>query len=186
LVNQWRWRGNNLSEASTINASTFARQIINKHPEVVSRPLGTNEVELVVPANKIRDVVTMIDQEVNDALPESIFGIDLENDKYELIYIFWSHSNRMLLQLRVSLEGEKPAIESTCDIFPGFEWHERETREMFGIEFKNHPDPRLLLLPDELEGVYPLRKRFQTVRNRMDEAGITSPKSQSKTGGEDQ
>jgi Ni,Fe-hydrogenase III component G len=57
---------------------------------------------------------------------------------------------------------------------------------MFGIEFKNHPDPRLLLLPDELEGVYPLRKRFQTVRNRMDEAGITSPKSQSKTGGEDQ
>jgi NADH:ubiquinone oxidoreductase subunit C len=174
-----------MSESSNLTASTFARHLINKHPEVVSKPLGANEVELIVPSNIIREIITMIDEEISDALPESIFGIDLENDKYELIYIFWSHSNRMLLQLRVSLEGERPEIESTCDIFPGFEWHERETREMFGIEFKNHPDPRLLLLPDELEGVYPLRKRFQTDRNRMDEAGITSPKQQTKAGGED-
>jgi len=175
-----------MSESTNIKASTFARQLINKHPEIVSRPLGANEIELVVPPNKIRDVVTMIDEEVHDALPESIFGIDLENDKYELIYIFWSHSNRMLLQLRVSLEGERPEIDSTCDIFPGFEWHERETREMFGIEFKNHPDPRLLLLPDELEGVYPLRKRFQTDQSRLDESGITPPKARPKTGGSEE
>jgi len=175
-----------LSESTGITASTLARQIINRHPQVSSRPLGTNEIELVVPSDKIRGVVTMIDENVHDALPESIFGIDLENDKYELIYIFWSHSNRMLVQLRVSLEGERPEIDSTCDIFPGFEWHERETREMFGIEFKNHPDPRLLLLPDELEGVFPLRKRFQTDQSRLDETGIAPPKARPKTGGDDE
>jgi NADH:ubiquinone oxidoreductase subunit C len=173
-----------LSESTNMTASTFAGLLINKHPEIGSRPLGENGIELIVPPNKIRDVVTMIDKEVDDALPESIFGIDLENDKYELIYIIWSHTKRMLLQLRVSLEGEHPEIESTCDIFPGFEWHERETREMFGIEFKNHPDPRLFLLPDELEGAFPLRKRFQTDRNRLDEAGIATPKPQQKTGGD--
>jgi NADH:ubiquinone oxidoreductase subunit C len=168
-----------MTEVSRNTASTFARKVINKHPEVASRPLGTNEIELVVPSHLIRDVVTLIDQEIQDALPESVFGVDLENDKYELIYIFWSHSDRMLIQLRVALEGEHPEIDSSCDIFPGLEWHERETREMFGIEFKNHPDPRLLLLPDELKGAYPLRKRFQAGQDRSNDTGL----SQSKTGG---
>jgi NADH:ubiquinone oxidoreductase subunit C len=170
-----------MSETSSISASTFARKVVNKHPEVTSRPLGTNEMELIVPPNLIRDVVTLIDDDIQDALPESVFGVDLENDRYELIYIFWSYSNRMLLQLRVALEGEHPEIESTCDIFPGLEWHERETREMFGIEFKNHPDPRLFLLPDELKGAYPLRKRFKPSQDRSNDTGL----SQSKTGGGD-
>jgi NADH-quinone oxidoreductase subunit C len=175
-----------MSGSSTTNASTFGRLVINKIPEVTSNPLGDNKIELVVPASKIRDVVMIIDEELQDALPESVFGVDLENDQYELIYIFWSYTNRLLLQLRVSLEGEKPEIESTCDIFPGLEWHEREAREMFGIEFKNHPDPRLFLLPDELEGAYPLRKRFQTDQSRLNETGITPPKPRPKSGGEDQ
>jgi NADH-quinone oxidoreductase subunit C len=170
---------------SSLNASTFGRLVINKIPEVTSNPLDGNKIELVVPASKIRDVVTIIDEEVHDALPESVFGIDLEEDKYELIYIFWSYINKLLIQLRVSLEGEKPEIESSCDIFPGLEWHEREVREMFGIEILNHPDPRLLLLPDELDGAYPMRKRFQTDRSRLKETGITPPKPRPKPGGED-
>ena len=165
--------------------STVGRAVINKIPEVTSKPIGDNKIELVVPAEKIRDVVMIIDEELPDALPESVFGVDLENDQYELIYIFWSHVNRTLVQLRVSLEGETPEIESVCDIFPGLEWHEREAREMFGIEFKNHPDPRLLLLPDELEGAYPLRKRFKTDQSRLEETGITPPKPRPKPGGED-
>jgi NADH:ubiquinone oxidoreductase subunit C len=174
-------RKNEMSESPNTSASTFARKVINRHPEVASKPLGSNEVELVVPSNLIRDVITIIDEEIKDALPESVFGVDLENDKYELIYIFWSHSNRMLVQLRVALEGEHPEIESTCDIFPGLEWHERETREMFGIEFRNHPDPRLLLLPDELAGAYPLRKRFKPSQDRSSDTGL----GQSKAGGGD-
>ena len=166
--------------------STIGRAIINKIPEVTSNPLGDNKIELVVPKDRIRDVVTIIDEELQDAMPESVFAIDLENDQYELIYIFWSYTTRTLVQLRVSLEGEKPEIESTCDIFAGLEWHEREIREMFGIEFLNHPDPRLLLLPDELDGAYPMRKRFKTDQSRLNETGIKPPKPRPKPGGEDQ
>ena len=166
--------------------STIGRAVINKIPEVTSNPLGDNKIELIVPADKIREVVTIIDEELQDALPESAFGIDLENDQYEIIYIFWSWSMQTLVQLRVSLEGEKPEIESVCDIFPGLEWHEREFREMFGIDVKNHPDPRLFLLPDELDGAYPMRKRFKTDQSRLDETGITPPKPRPKPeGGED-
>ena len=45
------------------------------------------------------------------------------------------------------------------DLFRTAEWHERETAELFGIVFAGHPDPRRLLLPDDLEG-FPLRKDF--------------------------
>ncbi|MCJ7817787.1 MAG: NADH-quinone oxidoreductase subunit C, partial [Candidatus Thorarchaeota archaeon] len=121
------------------SASTVARAVINKYPEIESKPLDGNKVELVVPIEKIREVVKMIDEEISDALPESMFGVDLTEDKYELIYIFWSHLGKMLIQLRVHLEGETPEIETVSDIFPGLEWHERETHELFGINFKNHP-----------------------------------------------
>ena len=159
-----------------VDASTFARAIINKIPEVTSRPLQGNKVELIVPATTIRDVVSMIDEQLPDALPEAAFGIDLENDKYEVIYIIWSHESKLLCQLRVALEGERPEIETVSDIFPGFDWHERETAEMFGIIFKNHPDMRPLLLPDELVGKYPMRKRFLTDRSRVDETGLSAPR----------
>ncbi|RLI55503.1 MAG: hypothetical protein DRO87_08935 [Candidatus Thorarchaeota archaeon] len=161
---------------SEMSASTLARNIINKIPEVESVPLEVNKVELRVPASKIRDVVTMIDEMVPDVLPEMVFGVDLQDDKYELIYIFWSYRARALWQLRVSLEGKEPEIETVCDIFPGLEWHERETHEMFGINFLNHPDLRLLLLPDELEGKYPLRKSFVTDKGRLAESGLPQPK----------
>jgi NADH:ubiquinone oxidoreductase subunit C len=168
------------------SASTVARAVINKYPSIESIPLDGNKIELVVPLDKIRDVVTMLDEEIPDALPESMFGVDLTENKYELIYIFWSFEGKMLIQLRVHLEGETPEIESVCDIFPGLDWHERETHELYGINFKNHPDLRPLLLPDELVGKFPMRKRFLTDRSRMDETGLAKPKPRPKppAGGE--
>lgn len=167
-----------------VDASTFARVIINKYPEVSSKPLTGNKVELLVPKEKIHDIVSMIDENLSDALPEAAFGIDLEDDKYEVIYLLWSHESKLLCQLRVALEGENPEIETVSDIFPGFEWHERETSEMFGIIFKNHPDMRPLLLPDELVGKYPMRKRFVTDRSRVDETGLSTPRPRPASGGD--
>lgn len=165
-----------MSEPSDLSASTLARDVVNKYPGVQSEIKEDNAVELVVPAELIRDVVSLIDESISDLFPEAAFGVDLENDQFEVIYIFWSHSNKLLLQIRVKLEGENPEVDTLADIFPGMEWHERETHEMFGIMFKGHPDLRLLLLPDELEGKYPLRKSFKTDRSRLEESGLPKPK----------
>ena len=85
-----------------VDSSTLARNIINKYPEVSSRPLQGNKIELIVPVPSIRNVITMIDEILPDALPEAAFGIDLENDKYEVIYILWSYESRLLCQIRVA------------------------------------------------------------------------------------
>jgi NADH-quinone oxidoreductase subunit C len=50
-------------------------------------------------------------------------------------------------------------VDSWHAIYAGANWHERETHEMFGIEFTGHPDLRNIYLPTEFEG-FPLRKDF--------------------------
>ncbi len=165
-----------LTEVLHVAAATFAREVINKFPDVESKPLNDNGVELITPRTHIRDIVNMIDERFDDAFPELVFGVDLEEGNFEVIYIFWMRSSSLLLQIRIPLQENDLWVDTVSDIFPGFEWHERETHEMFGIDFKGHQDLRLLLLPDELEGQYPLRKSFKTDRSRLEESGLTVPK----------
>ena len=54
---------------------------------------------------------------------------------------------------------ESMSMPTWIHSFAGANWHERETHEMFGIDFDGHPDLRNLYLPGEFEG-YPLRKDF--------------------------
>ncbi|WP_129841135.1 NADH-quinone oxidoreductase subunit C [Streptomyces sp. RFCAC02] len=63
------------------------------------------------------------------------------------------------LLLRTAVAHEDPSLPSATDVYAGAAWHERETREMFGIDFPGHPGPAPLLLPDGFEG-HPLRKDF--------------------------
>ena len=51
------------------------------------------------------------------------------------------------------------SIASWISVYAGANWHERETHEMFGINFDGHPDLRNMYLPGDFEG-YPLRKDF--------------------------
>jgi len=63
----------------------------------------------------------------------------------------------LLISTRVPLAH--PRIDSAVEVFRGAAWHERETHEMFGIDFAGHPGLTPLLLPDGFEG-HPLRKEF--------------------------
>ncbi|MDQ1647706.1 MAG: hypothetical protein QOJ50_3890, partial [Cryptosporangiaceae bacterium] len=61
--------------------------------------------------------------------------------------------------VRTSVPNGDPRLPTITAVFPGADWHERETAEMFGIEFAGHPNPVKLLLPDQFDG-HPLRKDF--------------------------
>ncbi|MFE9386082.1 NADH-quinone oxidoreductase subunit C [Streptomyces sp. NPDC007025] len=63
------------------------------------------------------------------------------------------------LVLRTTLPHQAPALPTATGVYAGAAWHERETREMFGIDFPGHPHLVPLLLPDSFEG-HPLRKDF--------------------------
>ncbi|GAC1326115.1 MAG: hypothetical protein NVSMB13_10440 [Mycobacteriales bacterium] len=68
-----------------------------------------------------------------------------------------THHHHLLLRTKVPLDDAR--LPSATGVFAGAGWHERETWEMFGIDFEGHPDLVPLLLPDGFEG-HPLRKEF--------------------------
>lgn len=63
------------------------------------------------------------------------------------------------LTLKTDLDEQHPTIASWVPVYPGADWHERETWEMYGITFDGHPSLRHLYLPSEFHG-HPLRKDF--------------------------
>jgi NADH-quinone oxidoreductase subunit C len=63
------------------------------------------------------------------------------------------------LLLKTLVPRDHAELPSATTVYRGAAWHERETFEMFGVEFSGHPDLKPLLLPDGFEG-HPLRKEF--------------------------
>ena len=61
--------------------------------------------------------------------------------------------------LKTKVAKDAAEVASLALVWAGAEWHEREVFDLFGIAFRNHPDLRRILLPDEYEG-HPLRKDF--------------------------
>ncbi len=84
-----------------------------------------------------------------------------------MVYHMDSTIFRHNLVIKAKLDIENPEIESVCSIWKTAEFHEREVYEMFGVNFINHPDLRLLILPDGWEGKNPLRKDFEDPVNMI-------------------
>jgi len=84
-----------------------------------------------------------------------------------MVYHLDSTKYRHQVVVKVQLDRNKPEIETVSHIWRTAEFHEREVYEMFGVNFLNHPDLRLLILPDGWEGKNPLRKDFEDPVNMI-------------------
>lgn len=84
-----------------------------------------------------------------------------------MVYHLRSTKHRHTLVVKAKLDRNRPEIESAAHIWPTADFHEREVYEMFGVNFLNHPDLRLLILPDGWEGKNPLRKDFEDPVNMI-------------------
>jgi NADH:ubiquinone oxidoreductase subunit C len=84
-----------------------------------------------------------------------------------MVYHLESTKYRHQLVVKVQLDRNKPEIETVSHIWKTAEFNEREAYEMFGVNFLNHPDLRLLILPDGWEGKYPMRKDFEDPVNMI-------------------
>lgn len=84
-----------------------------------------------------------------------------------MVYHLSSVKHRHNIVIKSKLDRSNPEIETVSHIWRTAEFHEREVYEMFGVNFLNHPDLRLLILPDGWEGKNPLRKDFEDPINMI-------------------
>ena len=80
--------------------------------------------------------------------------------RFEVIYHFLSPTLNMRIRLRAEAD-EATQVPSIISVFPGADWFERETYDLYGVIFTGHPDMRRLLTDYGFDG-HPLRKDFPT------------------------
>ncbi|MEM4519752.1 MAG: NADH-quinone oxidoreductase subunit C [Sulfolobales archaeon] len=108
------------------------------------------------------DVVKMITDGLG-GIYTVVVGSDVRNadETLHTTYVFSLDSLKTYVLVRVRLNPEEPNLQSITPIVKGADWGEREVRDLIGVNFLNHPDPRRLVLPDGWpDGVNPLRKEF--------------------------
>jgi NADH-quinone oxidoreductase subunit C len=84
-------------------------------------------------------------------------------ETFEMVYRLTSREMRAGIFLKCHVPRENPVADSLYDLWPAASWQEREVYDLFGIEFRDHPDLKRILLPPEWEG-HPLRKDYEDDR----------------------
>jgi len=87
----------------------------------------------------------------------------IEAERFEVVVTLISHRDRDRLRLRVQVPATDPTCPSLFSLHPGTEALERETFDMFGITFDDHPDMTRILMPEDWVG-HPLRKDYDSGR----------------------
>ncbi len=90
-----------------------------------------------------------------------VFGTDrfTSEDRFELVYNLVSLRDRERIFVKAWLPEENPEIESVTELWKSANWFERQTYDMYGIRFTNHPDMRRIYMPEDFE-YFPMRKEF--------------------------
>jgi NADH-quinone oxidoreductase subunit C len=111
-----------------------------------------------VPPDQVVAAARLLDQEAF-AL-DTVTGVDwLAAAEMEVIYDYFHPRGPWRVVIRARIPRAQPEIPTVSAVFPGANWHERETHDFLGIRFVGHPQLTPLLLPEDAD-YHPLRKDF--------------------------
>jgi NADH-quinone oxidoreductase subunit C len=126
--------------------------------------IAFDQLTLTVEPGRIVDVVTYLrdDPSCRFISFTDITAVDYpEREKrFDVVYHLLSPTLNTRIRLRAEV-GEMSPVPSIITVFPGADWFERETYDLYGVIFTGHPDMRRLLTDYGFDG-HPLRKDFPT------------------------
>jgi NADH-quinone oxidoreductase subunit C len=141
------------------------------HPGVLETTDALGETTMIVYPARIVDVSLHLKHEHKFNRICSITAVDWHpaEPRFEVVYHLHSVDPKpskatpavRRLRLKCRISGINPEIDSVTRVWRGADWYERETFDMFGIRFRNHPNLTRILMPLDWEG-YPLRKDYPT------------------------
>ncbi len=134
------------------------------HPDLVEEAvvLRRKRVSVVARREGLLELARALRDEFGFVHPVSAGAVDYPKEsRMQMIYYLMNPSSRFTLMLRVNLPRDDLVLPSMTQVWEAMSFHERETKEMFGIDFEGHPNLVPLLLPPDWRGGYPLRKDFK-------------------------
>ncbi len=101
------------------------------------------------------------DPELEFVMLKDVTAIDWATRKkrFTAVYHVYSFKLNYTLRIKANIDDDPPVIESVTPVWRSADWYERETWDMYGIKFINHPDLRRMYMPEGFEH-HPLRKDF--------------------------
>ena len=128
---------------------------------VRARPeLGVKDLIVHMPADEVVTGLRRLktDEALNFNYLRSLTAVDLEEDGMDVVYHLFSTEKKHNVTVKTRLANDHLVVDTATSVWKGANWLERETAEMFGIRFTGHPDPRTLLMPEDMTDTFPLRK----------------------------
>jgi NADH-quinone oxidoreductase subunit C len=126
------------------------------------------ELTLEIAPERIVGVCRFLKEEQTFVRVSTVTAVDWypEEPRFEVVYHLHSPERNERLRLKCRLPGANPEIDSVTVVWRGANWYERETFDLFGIRFRNHPNLKRIMLPEDWEG-YPLRKDYPVTGDRV-------------------
>jgi NADH-quinone oxidoreductase subunit C len=114
-----------------------------------------------VKKERIAEVCAALKADFQFSLAPYITAVDYlgREPRFEVVYNLLSTATNDRIRLRVAVPESDLVVPTVTTVWRGADWFERYCLDMYGINFKGHPDPRRLLMYDEFVG-HPLRKDY--------------------------
>ncbi|HEY5599290.1 MAG TPA: NADH-quinone oxidoreductase subunit C [Candidatus Manganitrophaceae bacterium] len=145
--------------------SPIAQKIQERFPDAfVSSKEALGELTVTVRREKIVDVCRFLhdDPALDFDHISDICSVDYPNEepRFEVVYHFYSIEKNHRIRVKARVPEDDCAIDSVTGVWRGANFLEREVYDMMGIVFNNHPDLRRILMTEEYDEGFPLRKDF--------------------------
>lgn len=95
-----------------------------------------------------------------ETAPEPAVAAESVEDSFEVVYDFNYYPQLCRVVIRTRIPRHTPQLATISRVYPGANWHERETHDFFGIVFDGHPDLSPFLLPEDAD-FHPLCKDYK-------------------------
>lgn len=152
-----------------MDANTMIDSLSTQFPDDIYDTKVESKIRIfakVKPEN-VRDVCKYLKENLSFGHLCCEFGVDFPGrNEIEVVYVIGSYDHSVVLTLKALLPRDNPEIESVVSVYWNANWYERETYELFGVKYLNHPDLRPLVLPDDMLGEWPLRKDYKGFPNK--------------------
>ena len=128
---------------------------------VIDAKFDREELSLAIQPGRILEVAEFLKVRRGYRYLSDVTAVDWypAEPRFEIVYILYCHERKQRLRLHCRISGDLPEIASVVPVWSSANWYEREVFDMFGVQFKGHPNLRRILMPEDWEG-HPLRKDF--------------------------